>query len=1166
MDNNNLNNKNSFKIPDTNLTNSFFQSLLEFEDKYTPNQDDNEKEKEEINENDYLLEPDLKNEKVKEDDYNEDYFGLSKKVENNADKNNENIKRNNFGIENGVDFGKSQEEGKFDVDDFFFGEEDKDDNKADRNNKYKFKEIYKIKNDNNINKEQEKEKIDSFLMTEDVMNLFKDDILENQKKQRNQDKNKKNNTYLDKVNIKQTHKIIEDDQEINQQDIDFEDLVDLKEIDENDYDEDEYEKNRYYNIINDQINNEIIHIKDNDDNDSDEKNDSSSNENNKENNPLNNQNDNDDSNDSSSENYYYPNKKYNKNKNNYVVNGMNTIKDKKEKDHKGIGYGINWDIKNSNCILPDLDELSKPYPWDEDVIDINNRIFGYKTFRPYQQEIINAYLMNKDIFACMPTGSGKSLCYQIPAILSQNSVTIVIMPLISLILDQAKFLSGLGVKVMYLESGNNPLNIDINHMFQNENSQDNIKIIFITPEKLNSKTGATMLFLEKLYKENLFKRIVIDEAHCVSQWGRDFRPDYLELKQIKQKFPKVTILALTATAPKKVRDDVIAQLGMKLPLYFQLSYNRPNLYLELRNKKKIFNPIEDMAKILRKYYKNKTGLIYCNSKNECEKISGILSKNYGINCAFYHAGMSDHARAEIQDNWMNDEIKVVVATVAFGMGINKLDVRFVIHFGIPKSFELYYQEIGRAGRDGEPSRCILYYDPGDRKTIQFLISKNDSDPERITEQLRGLTQLIDYCEQEFECRRVIALSYFDEKFNKEECHFMCDNCNKRLKCENRDVTKECRIILGLLYGLSNFKHQHTATQINEHLRGKKELGKFDRKKEYYGRLADFTTDDINKMIRYLIIKKYIDEKLIKGIYSVWSALQISKFGEQSFMNNDIVIKIPFKKTKYFYNEIKEDNKKGNNNTSEHIERRGYHRNFEANNNNFKGRDYLKYEYIVDNTKDYGLCEPAEFEDLFEQLKNIRRKLVKEENEKRKKTSNNYNHSVCTLDDIFTDTGLKELVRKLPTTMEELNKKNIFGVSETNLKQYGKEFLPTIIKFINVYNINIEKRKKNLLKERYKGTQPSSPSLGETLKSLGVDDIVTYESFAERHLKGNMVRDMVYVNSRKKRTSCDDEEIEEVDLEEKRKGDELRLRKANINSEVFNKLANKNKKNKKAKFL
>ncbi len=870
-------------------------------------------------------------------------------------------------------------------------------------------------------------------------------------------------------------------------------------------------------------------------------------------------NDNDDENDNSNDD------KSNDNNNNNMINDDDDNKsNNSEKD-----YGAkDWDLNNSNYIIPNLKELAKPQIWDEDVEYINHKIFGYKEFRPMQREIINAYLMNRDIFACMPTGSGKSLCYQIPSIMATDNVTIVVMPLISLIYDQAKFLTGLGIKVLCLESGVNANNINIERMFKNKNQEDRVKIIFITPEKLYSNSKAAFNFISKLYDVGIFRRIVIDEAHCVSQWGREFRPDYLELKKIKQFFPEVAILALTATAPKRIRDDVIAQLSMENTLYFQLSYNRPNLYLEIRKKKLYFNPIEDMARIIKKFYKNKSGIIYCNTKVDCERISRILSKNHGIKCDFYHAGLSDIKRSEIQDNWMNDEINVIVATIAFGMGINKLDVRFIIHYNMPKSFELYYQEIGRAGRDGEPSRCILYYDQSDKNSIQFLLSKNMRDDRHLTENLRGLTQIVDFCEEEFECRRVTALSYFDEEFEKKNCHYMCDNCNKRLLSETKDVTKECKIILGLLLCVSFNRFQFTPLQISDLLKGKKELEKgFKFNKDYYGKLAHYDSKDINKMIRYLIIKKYAYEELTSGAFGTFAIVKINKLGEKAYHNNDLVIKISFRKNQYRIsnanttNNTTNNTNNNNNGTISNNEKTGYHRNYE-NNTNYRSNDYLKYEYITNNTKDYGLCEPAEFEDLFQQLKDVRRNLLKNENEIRKHSSNDGTFTPCTLDDIFTDNGLKELVRKLPTKPNELSKNNIFGISETILHKYGNEFLPTINKFINIYNINVEKRKKEREKNLQSFGKVNSPSLHDTLKYLGVQDNDNLDDVKENNNKNNNGNANGNGNS-----NGDNGKLmgltKKEDSNAKIKMDNNQL---NLNSDVFDKLANKNRRNKKAKFL
>ena len=392
--------------------------------------------------------------------------------------------------------------------------------------------------------------------------------------------------------------------------------------------------------------------------------------------------------------------------------------------------------------------------------------FGYDEFRSGQREIINTALANKDLLVIMPTGGGKSLCFQLPALLKQG-VTIVVSPLIALMQDQVQQLADNGIPATFLNSS-----------ITTEERRDRaaaiyngeIKLLYVAPERLNQEFITN--FLVNLHQEVGIASFAIDEAHCVSEWGHDFRPDYRKLSQLREYFPKVPFLGLTATATDRVRQDIIKQLDLREPDIHVASFNRPNLYYEVR--RKTTTPYRELLAQVKKT--DGAGIIYCLSRKKVDELTHKLLQD-GIKALPYHAGLDSVTRTNNQTSFIRDDVQWMIATVAFGMGINKPDVRSVIHYDLPRNIEGYYQESGRAGRDGESAHCTLYFGMGDIKTIEYLIAqKVDRETgEALAEEQRIATQqlrrVINYAEAS-ECRRIIQLGYFGESFPGN-----CDNCD-----------------------------------------------------------------------------------------------------------------------------------------------------------------------------------------------------------------------------------------------------------------------------------------------------------------------------------------------------------------------------------------------------
>ena len=383
--------------------------------------------------------------------------------------------------------------------------------------------------------------------------------------------------------------------------------------------------------------------------------------------------------------------------------------------------------------------------------------FGYDQFRPLQKEIIEDALAGRDVFALMPTGGGKSLCFQLPALV-RNGLTIVVSPLISLMKDQVDALQTSGIHATYLNSTLDGAEAKARWRGLHRGKY---RMLYVAPERLMLDT-----FLERALNWDI-AQLAIDEAHCISEWGHDFRPEYRELKKLRKHLPDVPIMALTATATERVRADIVKELKLRDPRCYVASFDRPNLTYRVIPKTA---PYQQLLAFIRSR-PNDSGIIYCASRKSTESLARNLNED-GVATKPYHAGLTTSERTKHQDAFLRDHVRVITATIAFGMGINKPNVRFVVHYDLPKNIESYYQETGRAGRDGLPSECVLLFSPSDVvKQLHFIDEKSDTEARIARAQLQ---QAVHYAETR-ECRRVMLLGYFGEKLLQQSCG-SCDNC------------------------------------------------------------------------------------------------------------------------------------------------------------------------------------------------------------------------------------------------------------------------------------------------------------------------------------------------------------------------------------------------------
>lgn len=619
-----------------------------------------------------------------------------------------------------------------------------------------------------------------------------------------------------------------------------------------------------------------------------------------------------------------------------------------------------------------VDEMNHAQSADaKDKYAVLERYFGYRSFRRGQEEVVDSLLSGRDALAIMPTGAGKSLCYQVPALLL-DGVALVVSPLISLMKDQVNALTAQGVRAAYLNSSLNDAQFDkaLRNM-----ANGMYKIVYVAPERLKSSR-----FI-RAAKSIRIPLIAVDEAHCVSQWGQDFRPSYLNIAEFIAELPeRPTIGAFTATATAEVKQDIVRILGLHDPLQVTTGFDRPNLFFSVLRSSSKPQTLEKLVK----ERNGKTGIIYCSTRKRVEEVCSSLSAK-GYSATRYHAGLSDEERRKNQDDFVYDRKQIMVATNAFGMGIDKSDVRFVIHYNMPKNLESYYQEAGRAGRDGEDADCILLFGHQDIQTAWYFIDHTEPNPELSDEQneafkkkeIERLGHMIAYCKTR-ECLRAHMLRYFGDSADDR-----CDKCsNCRSKVKTFDATIESQKILSCIVKTGQ---RFGARVISDTLRGKvndrvHSLG-FDRLSTF-GIMENERKKYINEMIDELERMDYV-----RYVGAGYPIIKVTDAGWRVLRGKEKVMMVQ--------------------------------------------TDLLRTSAKAQKPKEEETVFEAHNRELFDALRKTRAEIAA------KRGVPAYV--------IFSDAALRDMCEKLPTTDEEFLTVN--GVGETKLKQYGAVFIPVIKRYI-----------------------------------------------------------------------------------------------------------------------